>query len=193
MIERRGSRLIFDIEKKMTAEDIKRVESTLGITLPSAYTKVMTVFPVPAYAGNSEMMLWDDANALIALNRELREGRSYVKPWPRRFFALGQDAGGCSDALDLDDPEYGVFWFDRQHIHVGVEDRSPEKIEQWLTRQVRDLSSDLAGNGIDPTISPERRQESERKEYRSSNIAMLLFAGVIAAALIVGIWIGMRK
>ena len=90
----------------MTVEDIKRVESALGITLPSAYSKVLAVFPVPAYAGNSEMMLWDDADALIALNRELRKGRSFEKPWPRRFFALGQDAGGCSDALDLDDPEF---------------------------------------------------------------------------------------
>jgi hypothetical protein len=177
----------------MTAEHIKRMASALGITLPTAYTKVMTVFPVPAYAGNSEMMLWDDADALIALNRELGEGRSFVKPWPRRFFALGQDAGGCSDALDLDDPGFGVFWFDRQHIDVGEENRSPEKIEQWLTRQVRELSSDLTGDGIDPMTSPEKRKESERKGYRSSNVAMLLFFAVVAIALIVGIWIGMRK
>jgi hypothetical protein len=139
------------------------------------------------------MMLWDDADALIALNRQLREGRSFAKPWPRRFFALGQDAGGCSDALDLDDPEFGVFWFDRQHISVGAEERSPEKIEQWLTRQVRELSSDLAGDGIDPTASPEQRKQGEEKEYRSSKVAMLLFFGIVALALIVGLWIGMRK
>ena len=181
------------VEETMTSEDIKRVESALEIKLPSAYTKVMTVFPLPAYAGNTEMLMWDDADALIALNRELRKGRSFVKPWTSRFFALGQDAGGCSDALDLEDPEFGVFWFDRQHVQVGESERSPEKIEAWLTRQVRDLSSDLAGDGIDPTISPEKRKEIEQKEYRSSNVAMLLFLGVIAIAVLVGFWIGIKR
>ncbi len=177
----------------MTAEDLKRLERELGISLPAAYTKVMMAFPVPAYERNTETLIWDDADALIRLNRELRAGRSFVKPWPRRFFALGEDAGGCSDALDLDDPESGVFWFDRQHVSAGDGDRSPEKIVAWLVRQVRDLTSDLAGDGIDPMASPERRKESEGRDSRSSNRAMLLFIGVVTVALVVGIWIGMKR
>lgn len=42
----------------MTAEDIERLESALGITLARAYTKVMTVFAIPAYVGNSAIMFW---------------------------------------------------------------------------------------------------------------------------------------
>lgn len=177
----------------MTTDDLARLETELGIGLPASYKKVMVAFPVPAYASNTETMLWDDADALVALNRELRAGRSFAKPWPRRFFALGQDAGGCSDALDLDDPESGVFWFDRQHVNVAFEDRSPEKIEQWLMRQVRELSSDLVGDGIDPMDSPETRKQIVRQENRSSNFAALFFVAIIAAAVVVGIWIGMRR
>ncbi|RYD60296.1 MAG: hypothetical protein EOP83_19720 [Verrucomicrobiaceae bacterium] len=141
----------------MKHSDIARIERELEIQLPEAYKKALLSYPIPAYVGNSETMLWDEADRLIALNLELRRGRLSVDPWPARFFALGLDDGGCSDALDLDDPEHGVFWFDHQHIDADIDTRSPEKIEAWLMRQVKDHTINLLDAGIDPDRTPEQR------------------------------------
>ncbi|MCP3958390.1 MAG: SMI1/KNR4 family protein [bacterium] len=97
----------------MTPDELDRIESELGITLPELYRQAVDPYPIPALEGNTDWMFWDDAEALISLNRRMREGERFRDPWPARFYALGKDAGGCSDALDLEDPEYGVFERDR--------------------------------------------------------------------------------
>jgi hypothetical protein len=174
----------------MQASEIDRIERELEIKLPDAYRKALLSYPIPAYAGNSETMFWDDAGRLIALNLELRNGRSPVDPWPVRFYALGQDDGGCSDALDLDDPEYGVFWFDRQHVDVEASSRSPEKIESWLMRQVKDYTSDLIDAGVDPDQSPEQRERIERENVGKGCSTLMIATIILAMVLLIGIAIG---
>jgi hypothetical protein len=174
----------------MQAADIARIERELEIQLPEAYKKALASYPIPAYAGNSETMFWDDADRLIALNLELRRGHSHVAPWPVRFFALGQDHGGCSDALDLDDPEHGVFWFDRQHVDATTSSTSPEKIEVWLMRQVKDYTSDLIDAGVDPDQSPEQRELIEKEAVGKGCSALMIVIVILAIVLLVGIAIG---
>jgi hypothetical protein len=177
----------------MTPIDIESIESELGISLPPHYKKVVAHYPIPAYAGNVETMFWDDARKLIELNMELRKGRRFVDPWPVRFFALGTDAGGCSDALDLDDPEHGIFWFDRQHVTAGPADRSPEKIETWVARQIKELTADLMDAGSDPDGAPRQRKAQEERNYRHSAFGCVVLIVAVTAVLLLGIWIGTGK
>jgi hypothetical protein len=174
----------------MQDSDIARIERELGIHLPEVYKKALLSYPIAAYTGNSETMFWDDADRLIALNNELRRGIHAVAPWPARFYALGQDSGGCSDALDLEDPEHGVFWFDRQHVDAGANSRSPEKIEAWLMRQVKDYTSDLIDAGIDPDKSPEQRERIEKENVGKGCSGLMILIVALAIVLLIGIAIG---
>ncbi len=85
----------------MTPDELDRIEFELSITLPELYRRAVDPYPIPALARNTDWMFWDDAEALIALNRRMREGKRFRDPWPARFYALGEDAGGCSEPLDL--------------------------------------------------------------------------------------------
>jgi hypothetical protein len=176
----------------MTLEDTKRIEQALGITLPKHYVSIVTRFPIPAWAGNSETSFWDDADALIGLNLELREKEGAREPWPDTFFALGRDAGGCSDALDLISPSYLVFWADRGYLTDVLTIPSKETIEQWILRQTKDMTSDLIADGLDPNSHPEIRRQQQDAEAKSG-FGSCIFLILIAAALIaLGIYIGRR-
>lgn len=170
----------------MTPAELDRIEGELGIGLPETYRRAVDPYPIPALCGNTEWMFWDDADALIALNNELREGGRTRSPWPPRFYALGQDGGGCSDAIDLDDPEHGVFWFDRQHIDVSDGDRSDEKLSAWIARQIVDSTRDLEDGGIDPSGTPEERALIQERNSKDACLPLfLLVAGVIAISILV--------
>ena len=173
----------------MTRDDITRIEFELGIELPEQYRQAVVPYPVPALRGNTEWMFWNDPNELIALNKRMREGERFREAWPPRFFALGEDGGGCSDAIDLEDPEYGVFWFDRQHINVSNSDRSDEKIDAWVKRQISDSKHDLEADGIDPQGTPEETRAIREENSKGGFIPLLIVAivgGVIVSAIIIG-------
>jgi hypothetical protein len=140
----------------LTDADDRRMEAALGIVLPEAYRRLVVPFPVPAYVGNAEMELWDDAERLISLNRELRGGLAFVKPWPPHMFAMGRDHGGCASAIDLQSPTNFIWWADRCHLDPVGSGPFPS-IEEWANRYVGELRSDLEGDCVDPDGSPESR------------------------------------
>ncbi len=139
----------------MTEEDLLHIEVSLRIQLPDAYKHRMQSYPIPLLAGNKDRELWDNADALIKLNQELRQGMSGgVKPWPAHLFSLGLDHGGCTMAMDLNTSEPLVWWVDRCHLENA---KGYEKVifDDWVIEFVRDMSSDLTEDGFDPTASPE--------------------------------------
>lgn len=146
----------------MNDEDLSRIETALGIQLPAAYKHRMRSYPIPILAGNKDRELWDDADALIELNQELRKGGSGgVNPWPAHLFSLGTDHGGCTMAMDLSTPEPLVWWVDRCHLtdEAGSE---KERFDDWIIEFVRDTSSDLTDEGLDPTASAELLAAQEK-------------------------------
>ena len=154
------------------------MEAELGISLPAAYKRVVTAFPIPAWAGNAETDVWDNAKRLIELNRELRAG-SGVKPWPPTMFALGRDQGGCTHALDLASGE--VWWADRCHLDAPGSYRLSVTLEAWLEQSLRDLRSDLEADAIDPDGTPDERQLRERDDPWSAGciITLLVVLGLV--------------
>jgi hypothetical protein len=169
----------------MTESDLALVEEALGIRLPPTYRQTMLAYPVPACAGNSNTELWDNAPELIKLNRELRDGRPFVTPWPTEFFALGTDAGGCTQALGLS--EGTVFWTDRCHIPAEGNRGRVRDFASWASEYVSGLRQDLEGEGINPDGDPgtarqiHEANETEGLRYDAGCLiaAVLLILGAV--------------
>lgn len=168
----------------MTQADLARVESALAIRLPAAYHSVVSPFPIPACVGNSDTELWDDADRLIELNRELRAGISSVKPWPTHLFALGRDGSGSTSAIDLRDPSCPVSWADRCHLESAIGSVQP-LFAEWASNYLSELRGDLESNGIDPDGSPAARAEQEEENARAGGPALLLLIAIAAAVVLV--------
>jgi SMI1/KNR4 family protein SUKH-1 len=178
----------------MTADDLQRIEDALGIRLPDSYRSRMQGYPIPAAAGNTDLEVWDHADRLIELNRELRGGLpGGVAPWPPRFFALGRGGDGCSYALDLDATD-AVWWVDRGHLDNPVSQREAASFSAWADEYFETLRQEMAGEEVDPDGTPTERARVESKNARSMSVsclvALVLLAGMAAAvAWLVRSWL----
>ena len=170
----------------MNQQDILKIENKLNVDLPTAYKESLLNYPIPAYVGNADTMFWDDADSIIELNLLLRTKVQFRDAWSKRFYALGEDDGGCSDAIDLEDENFGVFWFDRQHIDVKSKQRSDEKIGDWIKRQYDDYTHDLEADGIDPNGTPENRGKIEESNSKGGCLSLILLV-VIGVLIVISI------
>src|SRR5262245_8242177 len=57
---------------RLTPEDIQLIERALEITLPDAYKRVVSPYPIGVLRGNADTHIWDNAERIVELNRELR-------------------------------------------------------------------------------------------------------------------------
>lgn len=171
----------------MTDGDLARIERELNISLPESYRRVVTQFPIPAYVGNSEVGLFDDADALIRLNRELREG-DRGRGWPEHLFAVGSYESDLY-AMDLRTPAARTFWVDRV---LDEQDATATGLpfDEWCAQFVADLRIDLEADGHDADGPPAARQRLEARNARGElgcllwpiGIAALVFGGLLVYA-----------
>lgn len=168
----------------MTEEDVVRMELALGVKLPKAYREVMVPFPIPAWSGNSETALWDDADRLTALNQELRNGSKFVDPWPAHMFALGRDDSGSANAVDLSDPMNRVWWADRCELNLTPGDSAPPPFREWASKCVAELDTSLVEQGVDRKSSRASRRQAEEESARAEGRCVIYLIGIGLAALL---------
>lgn len=172
----------------MTDAELDEIESALDIQLPASYRKTMRSFPIPAYVGNSDAYLWDDASKLIEENLLLRKGDGgSAKPWPQHFYCLGRAGGGDVNALDLRTPEAAVWWVDHSHLDLPSSFQSHASFDAWLAEFVRDTLQDLVSNGIDPNCTPAERLSLDEDSARQSGACLMWVIGV-ALTLVALVW-----
>lgn len=175
----------------MTEPDLALVEETLRIRLPPAYRQTMLAFPVPACAGNHNTELWDNAPELMKLNQELRVGRPFVTPWPAEYFALGTDAGGCTQALSLS--EGTVFWADRCHLPAEGDRGRTRDFASWASEYISGLRRDLEGEGInpdgDPGVARQIHEANEREGLRFDRGCLVVSVLLILGAVVASRWL----
>lgn len=162
----------------MTESELARIEEALGLVLPAAYRTLVVPFPLPAYVGNAETELWDDPDQLIELNRELRAGTSFVRPWPAHMFAMGRDDSGCASAIDLQDPASPVWWVDRCHLDTAGSGQVSSSLAPWAEQYLFDLRSDLRADLIDPDGSPEARASTVDNNARAGCQFTIVLVGI---------------
>ena len=169
----------------MNKSELDGIEAELGIKLPDTYRDIMGNFPIKGMAGNSETELWDNDKNIIEYNKDLRQGKNTNKPWPVKLFAMGRDQGGCTNAIDLSDPEYGVFWLDRTVLKNEDNEISGDKIGAWLARTIMELSNDMIMNGEDPNIEPKDKENKNGSGLGCFVIASMIIAIVGIAVILV--------
>jgi len=158
----------------MKQSDIDGIELELGIKLPQTYKEIMVNFPIRGLAGNSETELWDNAEKIIEYNKELRQGKNTNKPWPIKLYAMGRDQGGCTNAIDLSDHGYGVFWLDRTIIRNEDNEISEDKISAWMAKTIMELSNDMIMNGEDPNVDPKEKDNANGGGHGCVIIALII-------------------
>lgn len=149
---------------------------------------------MPALAGNSDTELWDNAQELVGLNKDLRAGRDFVRPWPSHMFAIGSSEGSeCAGAIDLRVPEAPVWWVDHYQLDGRGSGQTHETFDSWVDEYSRALRHDLEADGIDPDGTPEARKAAEDANARAgcrTLLTLLLIGCAIAGAVVaVALWL----
>ncbi|MBK8038944.1 MAG: hypothetical protein IPK22_17705 [Verrucomicrobiaceae bacterium] len=165
----------------MIEEDLQRIEAALNVSLPRIYRSHMKRFPFAVLRGNSEHELWDDAEALIQLNLELREPKSDgADSWSSDFFAIGRNSGGIVYAMNLREEGAPVDSAPFGRLDEG-DSCETRPFDFWLVDYVRDKAADLVSDGIDPTESAEllaaRQKRSGWQDFASCLGCLVLAAG----------------
>jgi hypothetical protein len=136
----------------MTEADLRRIETELDVELPAEYRETMLQFPIRFLVGNADSALWDDPEALVRQNEELRtttvaEGRfghSHAG-WPPHFLFIGGDVE-LSWVLDLRQSPCRVLEVDHWDVS-GYEEPYGDALpfKDWLTGYVDDYRKDGVG------------------------------------------------
>ncbi|OYP34332.1 SMI1/KNR4 family protein [Rhodopirellula sp. MGV] len=141
----------------MNESDVKRIEDRFDFSLPSDYRHLLLHFPVRFSSGTTDQPLWDNADALIARNQELRTERKSLgvtyQPLPENFFLIGEDGAGWQFLIDICDERCVVHIMEFERVdEIGPslgDGGQPERIADWLHKYLLDLKND----GIDITSS----------------------------------------
>ena len=111
----------------MTSEDVERIETELGLTLPEDYRRVLLDFPFQDLRGNDFAELYDHPSALIETNQRLRSGE---KPWPSHLLFVGQSEEDPAYALDMSAQPSRILRIEQGRIEgAPVEAKS---LELWI-------------------------------------------------------------
>ena len=164
----------------MTEADMQTIERELGITLPEVYRKAVCPYPIPAWGGDVESELWDDASALVKLNRELRGGIYGMQPWPEWLFSVGGD-GEAYIGIDLRDPNGPTWWLDHGHISNESSGKTHDCFTSWVNEYVKDIRDDLTGDGYNPDATPEEYAAQAKADAARNSRSCLLVIIVLAA------------
>ncbi len=148
----------------MTNEDIDFIERELELELPGAYRTALVPFAIPALYGSTEHQLWDDAEGLVRINREMRAGARFRPAWPHHMYAVGYPHGDEWIAMDTRDAEGPVWWLDHGIVDHPASYRSHARFADWVEEFYRDVPHDLVADGHDPDRPPTWTAHHRREE-----------------------------
>ncbi|SRR5258706_10549891 len=110
----------------MTENDITRIESSLGIKLPSDYRQFALSPSTQRVSG-----VFTDAQQAITANESSRQMSWLRRPLDRAFYIFGVDETGKELFLDLDFPDPPVMLADHEHQRGAVQART---FGEWISR-----------------------------------------------------------
>jgi len=113
----------------MTENDITRIESKLGIKLPSDYRR-FALSPSTQRASG----VFSDAQQAIMANESSRQMSWLGRPLDRAFYIFGVDEAGKELFLDLDFPEPPVMLADHELRRGAVQART---FGEWISKYER--------------------------------------------------------
>lgn len=139
----------------MTEQDLLRIERELEIQLPDDYRKAVLNYPIRADRGTMDSWLYDNAEALVKLNREYRNGFSGLPPWPAHYFIVGET--DCMPYfVNLTKSPSPVFSAD--HGNLQSLNTEAETLSAWVEAFLKEMQDD----GGDPDA--ERRDNEKLRK-----------------------------
>lgn len=170
----------------MTDGDVDRIEAELSVKLPAAYRHLLTHFPIRFDRGKANGPLWDDADALIRRNAELRTERRSLgvtsRAVPTDYFFVGDDGGGWQHLLDLRTEPPIVCTMEFEDVATIAPELDDAKRPLPLNRWYHDFLTGLRDEGVD--------LDSPTDPYRSGSwgcVAFAIAAAVVVAFAVVGV------
>ena len=126
----------------MTAEDLDRIERSLGIALPAAYRTTMITYPFPADSLAAELWMPDDAQRVLALNESYRHSPRGPTDWPRHLFLLGDDGGEEAFVLETSAAPYPVRIYELETGRLKPLVADLHAFVQWQWDQLAEIEAD---------------------------------------------------
>jgi len=134
----------------VTAEDVGRIETALGVTLPSGYRDLLTSHVAVLEAAGTTLqhyaVLWTAPDEIIQGNLEARtyaadmaigEDEDDERPWPASYLLVGTNGGGDYWFLDVHQENPPLcFW---QHESHQVTEYAAS-LKDYLARVRQDLT-----------------------------------------------------
>lgn len=86
----------------MTEEDITRIETTLGVSLPADYREHLAKNDEDEeeHGVVDDVTAMRDADGIIEATRDYRAGFEGLPPWPAHWLYMGDEADACPYAVD---------------------------------------------------------------------------------------------
>lgn len=145
----------------MNESEVQRIEDAFDLTLPSDYRHLLLHFPVRFSKGTTEQPLWDNADALISRNRELRSERKSLgvqyHPIPEQYFLIGEDGAGWQFLIEMREQPSIVHIMEFERIDqispAETNDGEHQNIHDWLHAYLLELKND--GVDINSETAPE--------------------------------------
>lgn len=124
----------------MTPDDLSRIEQSLQVTLPSDYRHLLLNYPVVFQRGMHVGDIWDDADAVIRRNQELRAPRKslgqHYAPLPPEYLFIGDDGAGWQHLIDLQTDPSIVHIMKYEAVDsiapATNQEGAPQAIGDWL-------------------------------------------------------------
>lgn len=137
----------------MTESDIKLIEDTFHLTLPVDYRHLLLHFPVRFSAGTTDESLWDNADALIRRNREVRTDRKSLgmqyHAVPDHYFLIGEDGAGWQFLIDVREQPCMVYVMEFERVEKITPATSKEGIPQSINDWFHAYLLELKNDGVD--------------------------------------------
>ena len=166
----------------MRDNELRRIETELGISLPGDYRSIMVDYPIRRERGSSSGLLDDDVDTLIEANRHLHEpheGKHRHEAWPDQYFYIGGDSER-SFLLDVSNPK-------ASRVYVAKHG-NPDSVTiqaETLGDLVEDYVQRLRRSGVDVNAD----SPAPTKVYQVAGPAIGIYVAIATAGLI-GLLVG---
>ena len=174
----------------MTLEGLRRIETSLGVTLPPDYRRLMLNYPVVFDRGTAEGDLWDEADAVVRRNEELRRPRRSLgaeyRALPARYLFVGDDGAGWQHLLDLESDPPVVHIMEYEAVASIRPARSDDDRELPLNVWLHDRLVAMRDGGIDIT-APNHPSSEGTWGCVAVTLVLCVLTALACALMVVGI------
>jgi len=121
----------------MTLEDINKIQTKTGVTLPEYYVEFVTQYPKELSETEApDYGLLDDPSEIIEQNIDVRMNGYFGEKWPERYFIIGQN--GCGDyyVIDLQSQNFSIGFSDHEAMECTLYASNKEEFISKLLREM---------------------------------------------------------